>query len=615
MRLSPCNWALLAVTLALWRPLHAQEQIDEVPLAADGSVVIKQFEWGFDGKAVQRTFTPLSVLVQNNGPAPVSGTLTLTKHIQLNQQIDAEYVQTYYVSGYSSRWVQLTPYVIDDYETWTLAWGDQRNQRAEIPTPRVGERATVLISDPEAVQIAGGVLRRCDQALFPVSVTATDGLRGVAFDRPPDWQGAREQAFLEWLRRGGRVYLLDSPDGGPPQFKGDLAVLNQPDERFRIGAGLVRRIPLQASDVDYETAQSLILNDETPDVPVSVRQAAAAVSSFGGAFGWDQDRQLFIDLQEAARFHRRWWLIYGSVLLYLLALYPGCYLLGRRVPDWRLFYAGFLGVCFLFSTGFATLGQVGGGESSRVRSVAIARQLEPGLYDVTQWSCLAAVNGDVYAVQHNGTGRLYSTCQEMERVNGRVLLHEGRFDVDLPPASTRTLLHRMRINGRALGVDIRDMQIDERGLARFAVSIDPGLSARAAYAWHLGQIYELQQPTASADWSSTNRGEAGITFLNSFNDYWATANARWYGTYEDEAERELAKVFDGMQRNLIGNTFGLQSQVRPEDVVLPDDLIRVFVYAPAPQEFNVLGDRFPDQQGFVLYVVDLPLSAELRPSE
>jgi hypothetical protein len=179
------NLSFLTLILLLSKAARAQDE--DVPLAADGSVVIKQIEWGFDGKAMERTFTPLSVLVQNNTAAPVSGTLTLTKHIQLNQRIDAEYVQTYYISGFSSRWVQLTPYVLDDFETWVLAWGDARNQRTEIPTPRVGDRATVLMHDPTALQISGGVLRRCDQALFPVSVTATDGLRGVVFDRPPDW--------------------------------------------------------------------------------------------------------------------------------------------------------------------------------------------------------------------------------------------------------------------------------------------------------------------------------------------------------------------------------------------------------------------------------------------
>jgi hypothetical protein len=615
-------FGVLLTALMLMSPARAQDQLDELPLATDGSVVIRHIEWGFDGKAVERTFTPLSVLVQNNTAAPVSGTLKLTKHLQLNQRIDAEYVQTYYVSGFSSRWVQLTPYVIDDYETWTLSWGEARNQRAEIPTPRVGERATVLIHDPEAVQIAGGVLRRCDQALFPVSVTGTDGLRGVVFDRPPDWQGAREQAFLEWLRRGGRVFLLDSPDGGPPRFKGDLAILNQPDERFPIGSGAVYRIPLPAAEIDYDTAASLIFRAE-PAESLIPRTTLAMTSSgstfrevvpFGGAFGWDQDRQLFIDLQQAARFHRHWWLIYLVVLVYLLALYPGCYLLGRRVPDWRVFYAGFLGVCVLFSTGFATLGQVGGGEFNRVRSVAIARQLDSGLYDVTQWSCLAAVNGDLYSVQHGGSGRLYSSCQELEPVNGQVLFGEGRFDVDLPPASTRTLLHRMRIDGPELGVQIRDVQIDERGLSRFAASVSPRLEARAAYVWHKGQIYELQQLAATNEWSSTNRGEAGITFLNSFTDYWATANARWAGL-EDEDQRELDQVFQGMLRNLIGNSFNLDSQVRPEDVILPDDRVRVFVYAPAPDEFNVLGDRFPDQRGFVLYILDLPLAVDLRPSD
>ena len=595
------NHRTLSLCLLLLLAGSVRAQDEEFSLAADGSVVIRQIEWGFDGKATSRTFTPLSVLVQNNTAAPVSGTLRLTKHIQLNQQIDAEYVQSYYVSGFSSRWVQLTPYVLDDYETWMLAWGDGRQQRAEIPTPRTGDRATVLMYDPEDVQSSGGVLRRCDQALFPVSVTGTDALRGVVLDRPPDWQGAREQAFIEWLRLGGRVYLLHGPDGGTPQFQGDLAVLNQPGDRFRIGSGVVIRLPLRAREIDYETAQVLILRDDRPRVSDEARRAAAT-AAFGGVYGWDQDRQLFIDLQEAARFHRRWWLVYGAVLLYLLALYPGCYWLGRRLSDWRPFYAGFLLVCFVFSTGFAMLGRVGSAEQNRVRSVALARQLEDGLYDVTQWSCLGAVNGDLYGIEHNGSGRLYSSCQDMEKVNGAVQLAEGRFDVDLPPASTRTLMHRMRIAGPSLQLAVRSLQVDERGLSQFSASIAPEIKPRVAYAWYRDQIYELS-PAGNA-LSIRDRGRPGITFLNSFEDYWA-ANGRWRNS---DDVRDRMQIFQGLARSLIGNSFRLQSRVHPEDVSLPDNMVRVFVYAPAPTAFNVQGDRFPDQIGFVMYVVDLPAS-------
>lgn len=590
----------LCLTLLLFARARAQDE--ELVLTADGAVVIKQIEWGFDGKATQHTFTPLSVLVQNNSAAPVSGTLRLTKHIQLNQRIDAEYVQTYFVSGFSSRWVQLTPLVMEDYETWTLVWGEGRNERAEIPTPRTGDRATVLMHDPSDLQSAGGVLRRCDQALFPVSVTATDGLRGVVFDRAPDWQGAREQAFLEWLQLGGRVYLLNGPDGSAPNFTGELSVLNQPDDRFRVGSGLVLRIPLAPREIDFETAQTSILQDERPEVSEEVRQAAET-GAFGGMYGWDHDRQLFIDLQESARFHRRWWLVYVTVLLYLLALYPGCYRLGRRAGDWRLFYAGFLGVCVVFSTGFATLGRVGSSERNRVRSAAIARQLEEGLYDVTQWSCLGAVSGDIYSIQHNGSGRLYSSCHELDPVNGAVHLSEGRFDVDLPPASTRSLTHRVRISGPSLQLTLRDLQFDERGLSRCSMSTAPEIQPRVAYVWYREQIYELAPVGES--WSIVSRGRPGIMFLNSFEDYWQSANSRWTNP-DDKCDKD--QIFRSLARNLIGNSFRLQSQVRPKDVSLPEDLMRIFIYAPAPKEFAVSGDHFPDQLGYVMYVVDRPVN-------
>lgn len=589
--------------LPLWLALCAAAR------AQDPGPVIRLTEWGFDGKAVQQRFTPLSVLVENPTANPIEGKLQLTKAVQLTTRIDAVYEQDYYVSPFSQRWVQFTPFVIDDWESWTLAWGTARDQKMEIPTPRVGERATVLIYNPEDVNAVGGVLRRFDEALFPVSVTGTDTLRGVVFDRVPDWQGAREQAFLDWLRCGGRVYLLLDRDGQYPRFPTSLEALNNPQDRFRVGGGLVRRVALQARDVDYDAAQTILIDSEQQRAPESLREPLREYG-VSGTMGWDRDRQIFLDLEQLARFHRRWWLIYLAVLAYLLAMFPGCYLVGRRAPDWRMFYAAFLGAAMVFSLAFNWLGQVGGGETSRVRSVALAQQVENGLYNVTQWSSAAAVHGDVYDIHHGGSGRIYSTCQEIEAVQG--VIGGGRLVVDMPPASTRTLLHRVRLTGPSLGLVVRDALGGDGDLQRFSARTGAAFPSQVdfACACYQGKIYRLS--TAGGILTLGDRGQAGLMFLNTFfNIDWgmtARGTPRVQKDAEDSLLTEQQRMFRSMMTGLIGNSFGLSTKVRPEELMLGPDVVRVFVFSPMPAEFFAQGDAFTDQRGYVLYVVDLPVT-------
>lgn len=574
--------------------------------AAQEGIVVQDVQWGFDGKTTERTFTPLSVLVQNNSAEAITGKLRLIKAVQLNQQIDAVYEQDYFVSGFSSRWVQFTPFVISDFESWRLEWGPGRDQRMEVPTPRNGDPATVLVYDPEDLPEAGGVLRRFDQALFPVSVTGTDSLRGVVLDHVPDWQGARVQAFLDWLRRGGRVYVVYNSEGEYPRFPESLGVLNRPDDRYRVGGGLVKRLPLKAADIDFSTAQSQVLADERQSLPRQVR-AAVQTSPFGNLMGWDRDRQLFVDLEIAARFHRNWWLVYPAVLLYLVAMYPGCYQLGRKLPDWRMFYAAFFGTAVLFSFAFAWLSRVGTTETNRVRTLALAYQLEDGLYDVTQWSSVAALHGRTYDIRHGGSGRLYTTAQEFEAVNGTIHGADGGgVEVDMPPSSSRTLLHRTRLPGPKLNLQVNEVQVDEQGLSRLSVT-PQGRDFRgfeSACACYQGQVYDLAEAPGDG-LILKGRGRPAPMYLMQFGeDVYST---RGWRVQDDEVFDDEEILFHNMARTLVGNSFRLQHQFQAEDLLLGEDLVRICIYADLTPAFRVQGDDFPDQRGRVLYVIDVPV--------
>jgi hypothetical protein len=314
---------------------------------------------------------------------------------------------------------------------------------------------------------------------------------------------------------------------------------------------------------------------------------------------------LFFDLEIAARFHRNWWFVFLAVLLYLLAMYPGCYLLGRKLPDWRLFYAAFLGTAALFSVGFTWLSRVGSTETNRVRSVAVAHQLDNGLYDVTQWSSVAALYGRTYEIKHSGSGRLYTTAQEFEAVNGTVGgAKGGGIEVDMPPASTRTLLHRSRLPGPGLGVQIEELIVEQQRLDRLRLTLGSTASQfELGCACYQGQIYDLVQTPGGA--ALQGRGRPASTYLTQYDEM-MSLNRRWRASDEEVLDDEEI-LFHNMGRTLVGNSFRLQHQFQAEDLLLGDDLVRICIYTDLPQEFRVQGDDFPDQRGRVLYVIDVPV--------
>ena len=611
-----CTMGVLLFAVCAHTPsaaLRAQERSQP-----EGNITIVQTEWGFDGKAMSRSFVPLSVLVQNDGPNPASGTLRLTKSLGLRHQVDAAFEQSFYVSGFSSKWVQLTPFVVGEFESWEITWGPGNRNRYDIPTPRVGTGATVLFADADDISAVGSALRRCDPALFPVSVTGTDSLRGAVLHSVPEWQGARVQAFREWLERGGRVFLVHGANGEYPRFSGELAFLNDARESVRVGTGRVTRLPLSVRDLDADLVKSLLAVDRTETNEADVARRMLEYSR-GAALPirTDFDDYILKDLRRLTRFQRNWWLVYACAGLYVLAVFPGSYLLGRRVADWRWFYVGFLGIAVLFSAGFTKLGELGSADRSRARSVATAYQLAEGLYDVTQLTCVASRSGDLYELSTAGSGRLYSSLQEVEPVNGTVRLQDGRLDVDLPPASTCNVALRARKQGPALGVQLARLQTTEFKVEELEVRFAPGVYDRSMIvcAWHGRSVYEMEADAGGARLGKHRT--RGVQFVDTFGGVpfqQRVQRNQWmqFGVPADDEPESTAERFQTLLYQAVGMTLNLRAGTDPNDVALDPSILRLLIYRPMPDDFRFEGDQLPDQQGYVLYVVDLPIDGGVR---
>lgn len=584
--------------------------------SAHAELEIREVLWGFDGQARPHRFNPLSIQIDNASSEPFEGTLRLIKSVG-GKEVGAPLEKTVFVSPYAQQWVQFYPFVKRDWETWTLVWDDSR-QRHELPQPPLPTEAdfdvptTVLLSDTQSLTQAGGSAKRFPDELFPPVVTATDGLDVVLLDHVPRWTEGPRQAFLDWLARGGTVHLLLGPDREFPTFPQSLAVLNTPADRFHVGAGVVFRRRLARGEISRDFIDNTVLLETASRVrppkeeSEELERALARDIYFGTPdLMWFDDFSTGIlhDLRSKTIPGHQWALIYPLAILYVLLIFPCAWLLGRRRLGVPVVYGVLLGVIAVFSVALGLLGRRGHSESNAVHTVAMARRLPEGNWDVTGWSNAFVTQGDRYRIDHHGRGGLYSTAQEAELVRG--VIHagqEGFFAAEIPPFSSRTFTHRVKTAAEP-EFTLQSWRTDAGGLTELVVSTSglPDETAIAAHALYGRDIYRM-------------RLEAGRLVLQSgatrLSEFLAALNDErfWHYAYPEiwVEQRPVEEELDArMVVPLIAQSLEMENRRKAERFRLPPDRVRLFVYAPLPEEFFVRDERLRPQTGSVLYSVDL----------
>lgn len=587
--------------------------------AQQQAVDIERIDWGFDGRVVPYRFNVLSVLVRNNTAVEFDGTFRLSKTLGSGERVGAPIEERVYLSPYTERWVQFYPYVMATWEEWRLAWGRGAGERIELPQPAHGRPAHVLLEDPDNILRRGGQMKRFPENLFPPMVTATDALQSVVMDHAPRWEEARRQSFLDWLHRGGTVHLVRGDDGRLPEFPPTLADLNSPLEKQRVGAGFVYRHQRSRNELDRQFVRQTIFGQTAAEIaaedqragatgPQEVSEAEAdrialeAYENYRTFELWDSDSGLFNELKKMTRADHNWGLIYFLSLVYVLMIFPGCWLLGRNRVDYRLTFAALLGTVALFSMAFLFVGHRGYGESTAVSSVAFAKPLANGRLDVTQWSNVFVTAGDDYEVTHHGSGTIYSTAQQTEAVNGLIQNGaEAKFLVDIPPFSSRTFAHRTLLSAKPLELGPGAWQGIER-LEQFSVEIGENFpqTTLEMYALYRDRFYKVVRNERRLE-STFDLGSVPA-FLR-FNEY-GRANFVGFDPWGQD-ERSPEERYAAMLQPLLARSLGVAGQPEVEQFSLPDDRVRLFVYAPMTDDFFTRDDHFGAQAGYVLYSFDV----------
>ena len=286
------------------------------------AVEVQEIKWGFDGQVVANRFNPVTLLVANPLDEPFDGDINLYKTRGLGERVGAIYRVPCYLSPGTSRWLQFYVYIDNEYDQWRAESGRRPDDHYDAPAPKWGAPAQVVLSDSELILNGSGAFKQFPDELFPPTATAASGLDSVLLDHAPRWEASQRQAFLNWLRGGGKVHLLMDADGHYPVFSDELTVLNSPVDRVRIGAGMVVRHAVNVRNIhkgDIEQGQ----------VPVRVKAN-------------DQNNYLqnndafFRVLAQLERRRYSWGWIYLMAMAYVALVGPGQILAGRKLPDYRL---------------------------------------------------------------------------------------------------------------------------------------------------------------------------------------------------------------------------------------------------------------------------------------
>jgi hypothetical protein len=436
-------------------------------------------------------------------------------------------------------------------------------------------------------------MRLFPENLFPATVSATDGLSAVVLDHQPHWEAPRREAFLDWVRRGGIVHLLPGADGAFPKFTDDLAVLDiTAGDRQRIGAGLVVKHTIGRAEITEQWLKEQ--GFPQPEIRAAGKGAV------------DIDNFSFNKLGAITRPNINWTLIYWLTLLYVVLIGPVFYVLRKR--NYRLLLGGFLATVVLFAWVFTVIGRRGYGEKQIYHTLAIARPLGGGRFDVHEWIHAFATSGDIYRFEHAGGGHLYGTASYEENVRGEIVTgRESHFSADIPLFSSRPFLHRgvMKTDDPRLKVEHWGLKAGSATSNTLRVSAAPEFRANVftAILEHDGRYSEMAVTGEGFELREVTRAKPASEFFeqNRYYDY----GRGYYGEYGDadsiiRSLRSLHPLFICFA-NGEGAYFQKHLAMPPRSA----DQARLFLYAEGPPEFGMKNDRFQRGRSLVLYVMDI----------
>lgn len=547
--------------------------------------------WGLDGRVRLGKFNLLTVEFANNSDKPWRGTPRLTVLAGASTSGMPILQPDLYIEGFGRRRIQFLVF-LDSADDVVLVWGRSPDEQIRLDPPSSSREPAVIQFSSEQ-QISAGVanLPKFYESDFPPNAAGLDSLGEVYLDHTPPWSEPQARAFRDWLSSGGTLHICQR-SGVFPEFTGILNPLNEPSDRFPVGGGLVER---------HSTSMATAHDQRRRDVDERRMSSEFNTTS-----------NLFYSLRAMTQPEHNWPLIYLMAVVYLLALFPGCWLLGRKRGDYRITYGALLAVVALFSYGFNTVGARGYGESTMIHTVALVHSAAEGRGLVTQWSSLFVTGGADYEITHPLEGVAYSAGEAYERVPGEITNRPaGKMQTEIPSFSARTLVHTGVLPSGALQGKLVSHEAVDRGLRQCRIEItQPSFTGGQRFlgGWivYRDRAYQVG---VTDNVVTLLGGSTPFSQVINVND-WMNDQiyARGSGNNQPQnLEVQYARLF----APLISHDLGVRESSQLDRVNLPEGRARLYLFADLPTELRASSPDIPKQEGRVVYVQDFSLDDAL----
>lgn len=596
------------------------------------TVKVVEHVWGFDGRVQPGQFNPLSILLDNQTDESVEVTATLHRIQGMMNRSGGDYAQPLFLAPAARRWIQFYPYVANSYQTeWRLSINDGdrfKNEELEkFQQPRPSYKLdtdneeqlpqVVILDRPGGVTSRPTSLKHMPENIFPPFATATFGLHTVFLDHVPDWELPRQEAFLSWLKQGGRLHLLKNGRNEVPRFSGELADLNQPMQRFTVGSGIVIRHDIQREAVTEQLVKrSVVLDvlkgplDELEKELQNAANQGLNMGNYAETEASSIDESIFRSMRELTFPDHNWAIIFLLALCYIGLIFPGCFILSKKKHlHFLTTYGAIVGLSVVFSMLFLFIGRRGYGESTTLQTLAIARAEDGRNWSVFQWNAFFVTSGDDYQATGKNQQALFSTANTMDKEDVRISsLDGGSIAMRIPPFTSQTFVSRRRVGTEDWKLNIVDFQAQASSLVRLGIQTGDQFPAsdKSKYWVLLGRnIYEMKLNSETGQLQLLGGRKYLASFCTPKFDYsYINPWTKPAGDVKD-SRSESEKFMDEAIANLVRRSLLDDLMNRPNEFELPSDRVRLFVYTEVPDEFLLNVSAEVRATGRILFTKDL----------
>jgi len=559
---------------------------------------VDRVEWGFDGHVVTMSLNLVTIEVANNSPTPFEGDVTLQEGSGLVRSDLPLVERQLYIEPFGRRRLQFFPFITEQWSEFTLSWSDRPEDRFPISSQtnsplRTGSRSVVLLRDASASRQLRSRVPAFEEADFPISVAGMDSLRAVVLDHVPRWDALRMQALRDWIGAGGEVHILKTVTGEYPQFPAPLEALNEPSDLVPLGNGQVFHHAMNVADIDDGFVETTLGIRRVTDDPNN-----RGYNSYDYQF--QPSNSIAPLLRDLTRPDHNWGLIYFLSFVYLLVVFPGCWLLGRRRADFRISYPALLGAVFIFSMAFKTVGQRGYGEQTAWNAVGAARRVAPGRFLAETWSNAFVTSGGMYTFKHKGEGLIYSSGGSNDTRRGYCFNRPASgIEIEIPPFSSQMIMHSGVVAAPDFDLNFKKATKDGRGL-----ELEIDLTGEVPAIHSMQAIFENQRVMLTRN-GNTLVGSGQSPLAN----YTSNQPNYGYSPYSN-TQSDPTTIYANAEAPLVVRSLKLSMDSQKNELRVPDGVVRVFLYADMPAEFLEVENGPEKRQGRMLYIFDHKLNQD-----